>query len=112
MFFEEMTMKTNKSKLRNVFLALTAAACTFNGALAFEDDAILNSDPIDINGYVREAPATDHELETVKNELRKQQQAIKVNKEKSRKYGQLSKTTEKLADVTEEMIDERKESQR
>ena len=103
-------MKTNKSKVRNVLLALATAACTLTGAMANED-AILNSDPIDINGYVKEAPATDHELETVKNELRKQKQAITVNKEKGKKYKELSRTTEKLADVTEEMIDERKESQ-
>jgi len=72
-------MKRN-GKLK-VIMALVSAACTFSGALANED-AILNSDPIDINGYVKEAPATDHELETVKNELRKQKQAIQVNKEK------------------------------
>tara|TARA_Y100001936_G_scaffold252804_1_gene314232 strand:- start:1310 stop:2449 length:1140 start_codon:yes stop_codon:yes gene_type:complete len=102
-------MKTNNSKTRNVLLALATAACTLTGAMA--NDAILNSDPIDINGYVQEVPATDHELETVKNELRKQKQAIQVNKEKGKKYKELSRTTEKLADVTEEMIDERKESQ-
>ncbi|MCO4753558.1 MAG: hypothetical protein KC478_03705 [Bacteriovoracaceae bacterium] len=103
-------MKTNNSKLRNVLLALATAACTLTGAMANED-SILNSDPIDINGYIKEAPATDHELETVKNELRKQKQAIQVNKQKGKKYKELSRTTEKLADVTEEMIDERKESQ-
>lgn len=103
-------MKTSNSKLRNVFLALATAACTLTGALANED-AILNSDPIDINGYVKEAPATDHELENVKNELRKQKAAIHINKEKGRKYKELSRTTEKLADVTEDLIDERKESQ-
>lgn len=102
-------MKRN-GKLK-VIMALVSAACTFSGALANED-AILNSDPIDINGYVKEAPATDHELETVKNELRKQKQAIQVNKEKGRKYKELSRTTEKLADVTEDLIDERTESQK
>lgn len=102
-------MNTNNSKLK-VILALVSAACTFSGAFANED-AILNSDPIDITGYVKEAPVSDHELESVKNELRKQKQAIQINKEKGKKYKELSRTTEKLADVTEEMIDERSESQ-
>lgn len=115
---ENLSKNTNRKNLgkknRRVALALLGAVCTFAGAmgpaLAYED-SILNSDPIDINGYVKEAPVSDHELETVKNELRKQQQAIKINKEKGRKYKELSRTTEKLADVTEDLIDERKESQ-
>ena len=67
---------------------------TFSGAMA-NDEEYLNSDPIDINGYVQEAPVSDRELETVKNELRKQQNAIKVNKEKSKTYSKLSRSTEK-----------------
>jgi opacity protein-like surface antigen len=90
-------------------MTLTSVA-TFSGAMA-NDEQYLQSDPIDINGYVKEAPVTDHELETVNNELRKQTTAIKVNKQKAKKYGQLSRSTEKLADATEEMIEERKESQ-
>lgn len=103
-------MKTNNSKLRNVLLVLATAACTLTGALANED-AILNSDPIDINGYVKEAPATDHELESIKNELQKQKNSIQVNKQKSRKYQELSRTTERLADVTEDYVIEKNEAQ-
>lgn len=102
-------MKATTSKFSKAILGLAVLSSTFAGAIA--DDAVLNSDPININGYVQQAPATDHELETVKNELRKQKQAIQVNKEKSKKYQELGRTTEKLADVTEDMIEERKESQ-
>lgn len=102
-------MKATTSKFSKAFLGLAVLSSTFAGAIA--NDAVLNSDPININGYVQEAPATDHELETVKNELRKQKQAIQVNKQKSKKYQELGRTTEKLADVTEDMIEERKESQ-
>ncbi len=104
-------MKTNKRKLVNAFLGLAMTMATFSGAMA-NNGAVLNSDPIDINGYVTEEEAvSDAELENVKGELRKQKTAIIVNKEKKKKYGELSRSTEKLADVTEDMIEERKESQ-
>jgi len=103
-------MKTKNSLRSKVAMMMLSAVCTFNGAFANED-AILNSDPIDINGYVQEAPVSDHELEKVKGELRRQKQAITINKEKKKKYNELSRTTEKLADETEDMIVERRESQ-
>jgi outer membrane protein W/uncharacterized protein YdbL (DUF1318 family) len=91
-----------------LFLSLSVISSSFVGAIA--DDTVLNSDPININGYVSEAPSTDGELEKVRGELRKQKQTIQINKEKSKKYKELGRTTEKLADVTEELIDERKEA--
>jgi opacity protein-like surface antigen len=91
-----------------LFLSLSVISSSFVGA--FADDSVLNSDPININGYVSEAPSTDGELEKVRGELRKQKQTIQINKEKSKKYKELGRTTEKLADVTEELIDERKEA--
>jgi len=100
-------MKT-KSMIK-LFLSLSVISSTFVGAIA--NDAVLNSDPIDINGYVTEPNATDHELEKVRGELRNQKNAIKINKEKSKTYDKLGRSTEKLAEVTEEMIEERKESQ-
>jgi hypothetical protein len=78
---------------------------TFSGAMA-NDEQYLNSDPININGYVQDdAPVSDAELETVKHELQKQKTAIIVNKQKKKKYNELSRSTEKLADVTEDMIE-------
>jgi hypothetical protein len=104
-------MKNVNKKISNALLLLSLTTATFTGAIA-NDAQYLKSDPIDINGYVQEeAPVTDQELETVKNELRKQQNAIKVNKAKAKKYNELSRSTEKLADTTEDMIIERKESQ-
>lgn len=96
------------TSIKHSVLALAVTVCTFTGAYANEE--ILNSDPINVSGYVSEPEATDMELENVKNELRKQKQAIQVNKKKAKTYEKLGKSTEKLADVTEEMIDERKES--
>ena len=91
-----------------LFLSLSVISSSFVGA--FANDAVLNSDPIDINGYVSEAPATDNELEKVRGELRRQKQTIQINKQKSKKYKELGRTTEKLADVTEDLIEERKEA--
>ncbi len=104
-------MKAKNRKRFNAFLAVSFSVASFTGAMANEEK-YLNSDPININGYVQEQVApTDAELETVKNELQKQKNAIVINKEKKKKYGELSESTEKLADVTEDMIEERKESQ-
>ena len=99
-------MKT-KSALK-LILGLSVISSSFVGA--FANDSVLNSDPIDINGYVSEAPVSDNELEKVRGELRRQKQTIQINKEKSKKYKELGRTTEKLADVTESMIEERSEA--
>lgn len=104
-------MQSKDKKLARVLTTLMVASTCFSAAYANEEN-YLNSDPINITGYVSEAPpVTDAELENVNSELKKQKNAIIINKEKKKKYNQLSKSTEKLADVTEEMIEERKESQ-
>jgi len=99
----------SKSSIRHSVFALALAACTLTGAYA--NDQILNSDPINVSGYVSEPQATDHELETVRNELSKQKRAIQVNKEKAKTYNKLGRSTEKLADATEDLIEERNDSQ-
>ncbi len=99
----------SKSSIRHSVFFLALAACSLTGAYA--NDQILNSDPINVSGYVSEPQATDHELEKVKHELQKQRQAIQVNKEKAKVYNKLGRSTEKLSDATEQMIDERRESQ-
>jgi hypothetical protein len=104
-----------KQKFSKTFLALLVAANTFSGAMSgaiANDESYINSDPIDINGYVKEpVEATDQELEKVNRELEVQKQTIQLNKKKSKKYKELGRTTEKLADATEELIEERNESQ-
>ncbi len=105
-----MTKTNFKRKAHSLILTLGVLS-SFSTAYAQSEEQVLNSDPIDVDGYVKEAPATDHELESVKNELQKQKGAIQVNKEKSKKYQELGETTEKLADVTEEYIEDKKEAQ-
>lgn len=105
-------MKTTRKNTKNILmlLALSSSLASFQ-ALAQNEDAILNSDPININGYIHEQVApTDHELESVKNNLNKVKGEIVINKEKSKKYKELGKSTEKLSEVTEDMIEERNEA--
>lgn len=101
-------MKAINSKAVKTFMGLAVLSSTFVGAIA--NDAVLNSDPININGYVQEVPATDHELETVKGQLRQVKREQKVNKEKSKTYEKLANETEELSEVAEDMIKERKKS--
>ena len=104
-------MQSTQKKLAKVLATLVVGTSCFSAAFS-NDEQYLSNDPININGYItEEAPVSDAELENVKNELRKQKTTIIINKEKKKKYNQLSKSTEKLADVTEDMIEERKESQ-
>ena len=93
------------------FLAL---ALTVSTAFAYaqSEDQVLNSDPIDVDGYLREKNVTDGELEQIRSEIRKQKGANVLNKEKTKGFKELSKTTEKLSETTEEFLDEKKNTQK
>lgn len=93
------------------FMAL-ALSLTFATAYAQSDEQVLNSDPIDVDGYLKEKNVTDHELEEIRSEIRKQKGEVQLNKEKTKGFKELSKTTEKLSDTTEEYIDEKKNTQK
>jgi outer membrane protein W len=101
-------MKTQKAI--RLLLSLAVVSSSIAGATA--NDAILNSDPIDINGYVQqEIPATDQELEQVRKDVQFAKRETVINKEKTKNYKKLVRQTEKLADSSEEMIEERQEAQ-
>jgi opacity protein-like surface antigen len=80
---------------------------SFQAASAQSDEQVLNSDPIDVDGYMAEKQVTDGELEQIKSEVRKQKNEIKLNKDKSKGFRELVNTTEKLSDTTEEYLDEK-----
>ena len=104
---------TGQRLRRGALLLQSLSLLTFSSlALANTDEKVLNSDPIHIDGYLKEAQVTDRELEQINSELQKQQTEIKLNKEKSKGYQKLSVTTEKLADETESYLNERDESQK
>lgn len=104
-------MKTKFNPKGAVFSLLMTTALLSTATA--NDEKYLSSDPININGYVQEElPPTDAELESIKGELQKQRNAIQVTKEKKKRYNELSDSTEKLSEEMEDMIGERKASQK
>ncbi len=97
-------------KSRNL-LALVIAL-SFTTAYAQNEEQVLNQDPIDVDGYLREKQVTDGELEQIRGEIRKQKNEVQLNKDKSKSYNELSKTTEKLSDTTEDYLDNKKSAQK
>jgi outer membrane protein W len=85
---------------------------SFASVYAQSEEQVLNSDPIDVDGYMHEKAVTDGELEQIKGEIRKQKNEVILNKEKTKGFKELSKTTEKLSETTEEYIDEKKSAQK
>lgn len=75
-------------------------------------EQVLNSAPIDVDGYLQEQNVTDGELEQIKGEIRKQKNEVVLNKEKTKGFKELTRTTEKLSETTEEYIDEKKTAQK
>ncbi|HXH75267.1 MAG TPA: outer membrane beta-barrel protein [Bacteriovoracaceae bacterium] len=96
-------------KTRN--LLVLALSLSFASAYAQSEEQVLNSDPINVDGYLHEdRPVTDGELEQIRGELRKQKNGTQLNKEKSKDLGKLSQQTEKLLDSQDEYIDSKIES--
>ncbi len=93
-------------------LALAVLVGLNFGSVYAQDDQVLNSDPINVDGYLHEKPVTDGELEGIKSELGKQKTMTGLNKEKAKELGKLSGQTEKLLDSQDEYIDSKIESQK
>ncbi|MBD66067.1 MAG: hypothetical protein CME62_12725 [Halobacteriovoraceae bacterium] len=107
-------MKTLKFQVAGAImgLSLTLAALSPDKVLA-NDERYLNSEPININGYVQpEVEATDQELETIRGDLQRAENMTHINKKKARTYRELVDQTEKLSESSEEMIEERLEAQK
>lgn len=98
--------------MKSQILLALALTLSFAQAFAQSDDQVLNSDPIDVDGYLKEKAVTDGELEQIRSEIRKQKNEVQLNKQKTKGFKELSKTTEKLSDTTEEYIDEKKNTQK
>lgn len=98
--------------MKTKILFALALSLTFATAYAQSEEQVLNSDPIDVDGYMKERQVTDGELEQIKSEIRKQKTESVLNKEKSKGFKELSKQTEKLSETTEEYLDEKKSAQK
>lgn len=95
----------------NKSLALAVLVSLSFGAFA-QEDQVLNTAPIDVDGYLHDKPATDGELEAIKSEYGKQKTATQLNKEKSKEYDKLNGQTEKLLESQDAYIDSKIESQK
>jgi hypothetical protein len=73
-----------------------------------EDIRILNSEPITIDGYVKEASPTDQELVEIRQEINRQKKEAALNKVKAKQFQELSKSTEILTETTVEMLEEKR----
>ncbi len=93
-------------------LALAVLVGLNFGSVYAQDEQVLNSDPINVDGYLHEKPATDGELEGIKSELGKQKTMTGLNKDKAKELGKLSGQTEKLLESQDEYIDSKIESQK
>lgn len=103
-------MKTKKMMGAFAVLSLSLSFASVSQA---NDHQYLNSDPIDINGYVQaEVEPTDQELENVKGQLNFAKKQSKLNKTKAKKYQKLADETEKLSETSEELIRERAQAQK
>ena len=96
-------------KTRN--LLVLALCLSFATAYAQSEEQVLNSAPINVDGYLaEEQPVTDGELESIRSELNKQKTGTKLNKEKAKDLGKLTNQTEKLLDSQDEYIEQKIES--
>ena len=103
-------MKTKKIMGACAVLSLSLSFASVSQA---NDHQYLNSDPIDINGYVHaEVEPTDQELENVKGQLNFAKKQSTLNKAKAKKYQKLANETEKLSETSEELIRERAQAQK
>jgi opacity protein-like surface antigen len=91
---------------------LVLAGITFGSTFAKANDQVLNSDTIDVDGYMHQRQVTDGELEQIRSELGKQKDMTVLNKEKAKELGKLSGQTDKLLESQDQYIDEKIESQK
>lgn len=97
-------------KTKNLLVLALSLSFASTFAMAQSEDQVLNSDPIDVDGYLSEKQVTDGELEQIRSEYRKQKTGTQLNKEKAKDLGKLTNQTEKLLDSQDEYIDSKIES--
>jgi outer membrane protein W len=92
-------------------LLVLALSLSFAQAYAqVNEEQVLNSAPIDVDGYLHDKPVTDGELEQIRSEINKQKTGTVLNKEKAKDLGKLTNQTEKLLESQDEYIDQKIES--
>ncbi len=86
-------------------LLVLALTMSFATAYAQSDERVLNSAPINVDGYIsEEAPVSDAELESLKSTVKKYKTDNKLYKEKSKELNKVSAEAEKIGENAEEKI--------
>lgn len=67
-------------------------------------EKVLNSDPIDVDGYLAEQRVTDGELESINSTVKKYQTDNKLYREKAKALNKLTNEAEKIGENAEEKI--------
>jgi opacity protein-like surface antigen len=97
-----------KSTQKGIALALLA---TLSFAALADDEQVLNSAPIDVDGYLhQEQNVTDGELERIKSDLSQAKNLTKLAGEKSKNITKLNGQTENLIEAEEEYVDKAAEN--
>lgn len=89
-------------------LIITVLVVISAAAVAQTQTQVLETEQINVDGYVTEKQVSDGELEGLKHEIQKQKKEVVLNKQKAKTYQELSKSVEKLSETTEEYLDEKR----
>ncbi len=83
-----------------------ALTMSFATAYAQSEEQVLNSDPINVDGYLAEdKPVTDGELEKLKSEYRDLKNQTQLSKDKAKVFQKVAGQVDKFADAQDEMVD-------
>jgi hypothetical protein len=116
-------IRRKEMKKRLDTLCLVALLLGSSSVVFAQDQVTVNNRTLNIEGQmgaatnnqngsnVVEEVVMDKELQFINSELEKQQTEIKLNKEKTKGFKKLQRSTEKLAEVTEEYIEEKQDAQ-
>ncbi len=77
---------------------------TFANVYAQSEEKVLNSDPIDVDGYMHEKAVSDGELESLKSTVNKYKNENTLYKEKTKELNKLTNEAEKIGENAEEKI--------
>lgn len=97
--------------MKLLFLAVMLVGASVSHAQINTETQVMETETINVDGYLTEKQTTDGELENIKSEIAKQKKEVVLNKEKAKSYAVLSKSVEKLSETTEEYIEEKKAAQ-
>ena len=95
--------------MKSLLIAVLLVSAT--ASYAQIETQVMETETINVDGYLAEKKSSDGELETIKYEIEKQKKETVLNKQKAKSYGELSKSVEKLSETTEEYIEEKKAAQ-